>query len=99
MATNGPEAQSEQRQVRMLPLVAWTMAKAWPEHWFAMLSLGWCVWCRVSMFVHVVAVVSLGQGGWVDREREGGIQDCRYVCRSADMTGYDRSVDGGRDRT
>lgn len=27
MATKGPELQSEHRQVRMLPLVAWTIAK------------------------------------------------------------------------
>ncbi|KAB8266070.1 hypothetical protein BDV32DRAFT_114997 [Aspergillus pseudonomiae] len=36
MATNGPEVQSEQRQVRMFPLVACTMAKTCPGHWLAM---------------------------------------------------------------
>ena len=35
MATKGPELQSEQRHVRILPLVACTMAKACPEHWLA----------------------------------------------------------------
>ena len=42
MATKGPELQSEQRQVRMLPLVACTMAKEWPEHWFAILMVKRC---------------------------------------------------------
>lgn len=38
MATKGPELQSEQRHVRMLPLVACTMAKTCPEHWLAMVG-------------------------------------------------------------
>lgn len=32
IATKGPELQSEHRQVRILPFVACTMAKTWPEH-------------------------------------------------------------------
>ena len=49
MATNGPELQSEQRQVRMLPLVAWTMEKEWPEHWFAIVLVGWLWGMRVRV--------------------------------------------------
>lgn len=55
MATKGPELQSEQRQVRMLPLVACTMAKEWPEHWFAILMVKRC---RVEV------------GREIERERE-----------------------------
>lgn len=39
MATNGPDVQSEQRQVRMFPLVACTIAKTCPGHWLAMVML------------------------------------------------------------